>query len=125
MPSGVYKHKPISEKLKKKLSQLMKGKPGRNLGKHWKLKEEVKKNMSKSHRGVLAYNWKGEYSTYSNIHKWVNKWKTRPDGCENCGETKKRMHWANKDHKYRRVLEDYIFLCPKCHYEFDKTNQLR
>ena len=72
--------------------------------------------------------WKGDKAGYSAIHIWVNKWKGRPITCEKCGKTdltNKQIHWANIDHKYRRVLDDYIRLCRKCHCEYDKINNLR
>lgn len=69
--------------------------------------------------------WKGENVGYRGIHYWVSNHSIKPKFCTFCGETKNRMGWANIDHKYRRVLEDYIFLCPKCHGEYDKNNNLR
>lgn len=56
---------------------------------------------------------------YSAVHKWVAKWKIKPDSCEGCGRTKCRIEWANIDHKYRRILDDYIPLCVRCHNKFD------
>jgi hypothetical protein len=81
--------------------------------------------MSLCKKGEKAYNWTVKNVSYSTLHKWVNRWKLKPDGCENCGKVKNRMSWANIDHKYRRLLEDYIFLCPKCHGQYDKLNNLR
>lgn len=67
--------------------------------------------------------WKGEGASYIGIHQWVYRWKGKPSKCENCGtETATRYEWANIDHKYRRVLEDYIRLCKRCHVEYDKLN---
>lgn len=62
---------------------------------------------------------------YSALHKWVTKWKVKPDACENCGKTNCRIEWANIDHKYRRVLDDYIPLCVSCHFHFDRENNNR
>lgn len=42
-----------------------------------------------------------------------------------CGKNGNRIHWANINHKYRRILKDYIALCAKCHGEYDKINKLR
>ena|SRR3990167_1339998 len=69
--------------------------------------------------------WKGNLVSYSALHHWINDWKGKPQFCQNCGNHKQRLHWANIDHKYRRVLEDYIALCPKCHAEYDKDRKLR
>jgi hypothetical protein len=71
--------------------------------------------------------WKGKNAGYGSFHQWVNRWKPKTNTCEMCGEEKSghKMHWANIDHKYRRVLDDYIRLCSKCHGIFDKEHGLR
>lgn len=61
-----------------------------------------------------------ENAGYGSIHDWVRRWKGTPNLCENCGATDRYMNWANIDHQYKRVLEDYIRLCVPCHREFDK-----
>lgn len=66
-------------------------------------------------------NWKGDAVGYSGVHEWVKKWKGAPDICENCGTTTaKKYEWANKDHTYKRVLEDYIRMCTPCHRAYDR-----
>ena len=67
--------------------------------------------------------WKGEDASYISKHAWVSRWKGKPDTCEMCGMTGLSgvaIHWANIDHKYRRVLDDYIRLCARCHFEYDE-----
>lgn len=78
---------------------------------------EYRKHMSDVHTKSDA--------GYSAIHKWVRRWKGKPDTCENCGRTNCRIEWANKDHLYERILEDYIALCVPCHKRFDKENNPR
>jgi hypothetical protein len=76
----------------------------------------------------LSASWKGDNVGYSGIHKWVIKWKGKPKMCEKCGRTDlegHNFHWANIDHKYRRVLDDYIRLCVQCHTDYDKDNNLK
>lgn len=74
-------------------------------------------------KGEKNYLWKGEnvgYS-YSGLHLWVSRWKGKPSLCEFCGTiTAKKYEWANIDHKYRRVLEDYIRMCTPCHRKYDR-----
>ena len=71
-----------------------------------------------------SYQWKGDSAGYVAIHIWVRKWKGKPNICEICGiETAKRYEWANIDHKYRRVLEDYIRACKSCHKKYDNANK--
>ncbi len=98
-------------------------------GIHLSPKTEFKKNHKTWNKGLsspyiaeLNVNWKGDKVGYHGIHKWVVRWKGKPQICENCGKNgnKQRMHWANIDHKYRRVLDDYIRLCPQCHADYDK-----
>lgn len=68
--------------------------------------------------------WKGDDAGYIAIHSWVSRWKGRPDTCEKCGKSGlggRFIQWANIDHKYNRVLDDYIRMCAKCHYAYDVT----
>lgn len=80
-------------------------------------------------RDAEASNWKGDSAGYQAIHVWVASKKGKPTKCEKCGVTdlKKRngyrgIEWANVDHKYRRVIDDYIALCNKCHTNYDRIN---
>jgi len=64
--------------------------------------------------------WKGEEVGRVGLHRWVAYWKGRPRECEKCGSVnKKKYEWANVDHKYRRVLDDYIRMCTSCHRLYD------
>jgi hypothetical protein len=72
--------------------------------------------------------WKGEKAGYVSKHEWIYTNKGSPDTCEHCekkGLAGHKIHWANKDHKYSRNLEDYLRLCAKCHINFDKQSGLR
>lgn len=68
MPKGIFKHKPLSEEHKKKLSDVHKGRISNAKGRHWKIKDtskmhhtcwckgkklsdEHRKNISESHKG--------------------------------------------------------------------------
>jgi hypothetical protein len=97
------------------------------------LTEESKKKIGKSHIGVSSGmlgktgencpNWKGDSAGKHAIHRWVEKNKGRPKKCGICGiEGNKIYDWANKDHRYRRVLDDYIRLCRACHQKYDREN---
>lgn len=67
--------------------------------------------------------WVGDRVSYSSLHAWVRQHKGTPQKCEICGQTKSRKYeWANKDHSYRRNLDDWIRLCTKCHRQYDKDN---
>lgn len=94
---------------------------------YWKGKKFTKAHkdkLSKAKKGVYAQEsnpaWKGDEVGYRGIHKWVNRWKGDSNICEHCGTTTaKKYEWSNIDHKYRRVLEDYIRLCTRCHRKYD------
>lgn len=127
MPKGVYIRTEYSKNAK---------------GKHWKIKDTSRRNIdkigkkrppfsqnwkdkiSKSNLADKSCHWKGINVGYKGIHEWVKKWKGRPDTCEHCGKTQlkgRQIHWANVDHQYRRVLEDFIRLCKDCHKKYDRN----
>ena len=89
-------------------------------GKHYSPSTEFKKGMIQK-SGKENPNWKDEV-TYAGIHAWVKRYKGQPTTCEKCGKTGlkgKRAHWANIDHLYKRVLDDYIRMCVSCHQLYD------
>lgn len=86
------------------------------------------KKGHKQTTGEKNHQWKGEKATYNAIHHWVYRWKGQPRLCEKCGRkdlSKNRYHWANKDHTYKRILDDYIRLCDVCHWAYDKEHGLK
>lgn len=96
----------------------------RMLGNTYTLGKTWKKNVQE-HEHVK---WAGDKVGKRAVHIWVEKWKGKPDTCESCGKTGLKgyqIHWANVDHKYKRVLEDYIRMCVKCHGKYDKEHGFR
>lgn len=72
--------------------------------------------------GINAHQWKGENVGYVGLHRWVYKMLGKPMECELCNSTEsKRFEWANKSHKYKRDINDWIRLCAKCHKFYDKA----
>lgn len=74
------------------------------------------------------YKWKGNKVGYRSLHEWVIKHKGHPAYCIKCGKdktTQRSIQWANIDHKYNRVLDEFISLCAKCHLQYDIENGLR
>ena len=53
------------------------------------------------------------------IHAWIKRRKPKPNKCELCGIENKKLDLANKDHTYKRNLEDYFYVCRSCHRKFD------
>lgn len=79
-------------------------------------------------KGELNQSWKGDRAGYSAKHKWIDSILGRPTTCEHCGKTglvKQQIHWSNKDHLYKRNIEDWQRLCAKCHSDYDKLNGLK
>ena len=67
--------------------------------------------------------WVGDSIGIKGVHQWVNKWNGKPKICEVCGTIKaKKYEWANVDHTYKRILEDYIRMCTSCHRKYDIKN---
>ena len=64
--------------------------------------------------------WKGDKVGYYALHDWIERQLGKPKKCEECGTTENRMyHWANKSHKYKRELTDWLRLCVPCHKIYD------
>jgi len=70
------------------------------------------------------YAWKENGVGYNPLHSWIKRKLGKPSKCSHCGKIGygHQMHWANKDHKYRRILTDWIRLCSKCHMNYDIKN---
>lgn len=91
-------------------------------GQHLSHKTEFKKGHP-GRKGVDNHNWLGDKVGYMSIHKWVRDNKGTSKKCEFCKKivlNSRGIDWANKDHKYKRNLEDYIRLCRLCHRRYDK-----
>jgi hypothetical protein len=101
------------------------------------LTPEHRKKISEKLSGENSYLWVGDSVGYRGIHDWVRKHLGRATHCSNveCKYPRKnssrqtikhpkRFEWANKDHKYRRVLEDYMSMCTSCHRLYDYANHL-
>lgn len=63
--------------------------------------------------------WKGDSAGYKTIHEWINRNFGKPKRCEFCHSIE-NLDWSNKDHKYKRIREDWQVLCKKCHRKYDK-----
>jgi uncharacterized protein YlaI len=65
-------------------------------------------------------NWKGDNVGISALHSWVKRRLNKPIKCNFCGETK-RLDLANKSGNYLRNLDDWYWLCKKCHNQYDNV----
>ena len=81
--------------------------------------------MSNMHKGEKNPRWKGDDVGYRSLHIWVENKLGKPIKCKFCGKKGKgrQIHWANKDHKYKRNIKDWIPLCSSCQGKYDKANR--
>lgn len=97
-----------------------------NLGK--KLSEKHKKNIRHACKGInLGTNnamWKGDGVGYSTLHTWIRRHKPKPQFCEICG-TRPPTDVANISGKYLRDINDFRWLCERCHLVLDGDGVFR
>lgn len=77
----------------------------------------------KEYSGESHHKWSGDKPKYSALHKWVAAKLGKPMKCEWCGfktNNKNQIQWANKSGEYRRDIKDWLRLCAKCHWHFDR-----
>lgn len=79
-----------------------------------------KKRIGKANAEEKNGMWKDKPSK-SVMHLWVRRHKGRALKCVDCGfESKgKALDWSNKDHSYKRILDDYQARCRQCHTIYD------
>ncbi len=76
--------------------------------------------MNKNERHPL---WKGNNVGLKALHNWVRRNKKSSEICEHCKKVKK-VELANIDGKYKRDVNNFIWLCRSCHELYDfRTGQ--
>ena len=81
------------------------------------------KKHSVGEKGERHHAWKGDNVSNSSLHQWVQSKLGKPRLCSSCGSSEEKAYdWANKDHTYKRNLNDWIRLCRKCHIRYDREN---
>lgn len=63
-------------------------------------------------------NWKGKDVGYWGVHMWARRHKPKPKFCEKC-KKKPSYELANISGEYKRDINDFEWLCRKCHMESD------
>lgn len=61
----------------------------------------------------------GTVPEYKALHAWMYYHLGSAKMCSNC-RSDKNVEWANKSRKYLRDLSDWIELCKKCHFSYDR-----
>lgn len=79
---------------------------------HW---SEKARNRRK---GKNNPNWKGNKVKHTALHNWIKRRKPKPTLCERCNKNPP-MDLANISGQYKRNVDDYWWLCRKCHMETD------
>lgn len=81
---------------------------------------EVHRNIAKNRIGKKHPNWTGNNIGYNGLHIWIHRHKSRSknDLCEKCNK-RGRLDAANISGKYKRNIDDFQWLCRKCHMEGD------
>lgn len=88
------------------------------LPKYKKFQENIKLKAKLSHLGIKNPMWKGDLVGYVSLHDWIKYHKQKSNCCENC---KKNMplDLANISGEYKRDIDDFEWLCRKCHMNKD------
>ena len=84
---------------------------GHNNQKHSDL---TKEKIRVSHLNEKNPMWKGDDVGYSQLHNWIRKYKPKTKLCEEC-KKRKPFDIANISGKYKRDINDFEWLCRKCH----------
>jgi len=101
---------------------IKKGRYHHNIGRQFKKGHHFEYMKDKKHP-----HWnkiKGNASDVA-IHEYIKKRKPRPIKCPRCGNSSKRMELSfdHSKENYTRNLNDYIWLCPKCHRKRDRGSK--
>jgi len=82
-----------------------------------------KQKMSEARKGLLANEkhpqWKGDNVSYAALHDWIKKNKQKPKRCDNCNKETDKLDCSNISGEYKRDINDFQWLCRRCHLEFD------
>lgn len=88
-----------------------------------KRSKESKLKISKAKLGSKNPAWKGDNVGYKQLHFWIRKHKPKLNHCEMCKRKGLELDLANISRKYKRDINDFWWLCKKCHAKFDGRNK--
>ena len=70
--------------------------------------------------GEKNINWKGNNVQYRGLHNWIRNHKPKPKFCEICKKNPPQQV-ANISGEYKRDINDFEWLCVRCHVYKDGT----
>jgi hypothetical protein len=85
-------------------------------GKKHNMQSKIKQKLTK--QGSKNPMWKGNNVKYRALHSWIEKNKIKPSMCIRCKKNKP-YDLANISGEYKRDVNDYEWLCRKCHMQED------
>jgi len=68
--------------------------------------------------------WKGDNVKIGSLHDYIKIHKYKPELCEMC-RNKKSYDLANISGKYKRDVNDFMWLCRSCHMKLDYKSEIR
>lgn len=80
--------------------------------------QDRKNKISFANQGYKNGKWKGDNVGYKGLHQWIAKRKPKPEFCEKCQKVPP-YDLANISGQYKRDINDFEWLCRKCHIESD------
>ena len=81
--------------------------------------------INKNRKSEKNPNWKGDIVSCGALHSWIRRRKIKPKFCECCGKTPP-MDLANISQKYKRDINDFEWLCRRCHmYKDNRIKNLK
>lgn len=87
-------------------------------------KYKINRSPSEAKKNDLNPMWNPDVK-YGAIHDWVRRRKTKPSKCESCSNDTPR-DLANISGEYKRDVNDFEWLCRKCHMQKDgRLNNLK
>lgn len=92
-------------------------------GFYYIMEESTKKKISEKLKGKNLNEkngqWKGDKVTLPKLHEWIRRHKLPTGVCNNCKRAEKKnietFDLANISGKYKRDIDDFEWLCRRCH----------
>jgi hypothetical protein len=81
--------------------------------------------MTQKQAGENNFQWKGDEVGYISLHNWIRRHKPKLELCEDCKE-EESYDLANISGEYKRDINDYKWVCRRCHMKEDgRINNLK